>query len=61
LPTLHDPNALQVTRIQNALLEENLSAFREGRYQQYLEGKVEALRREIEQKKRMFEQRSYQM
>lgn len=44
LPTLHDENALRVTQIQNNLLQENVTAFREGRYEQYLVGKIEALK-----------------
>jgi hypothetical protein len=45
LPTLHDDNALKITKIQNQLLEENIAAFREGRYEAYLIGKIEALQK----------------
>jgi hypothetical protein len=47
LPTLHDDNALKITRVQNRMLEENITAFREGKYEQYLAGKVEAVRQEM--------------
>lgn len=52
LPTLHDDNALKVTKIQNALLEENVAALREGRYETYLLNKIEAIQRETEDRKR---------
>lgn len=50
---MHDDNALKVTRIQNQLLEENIAAFREGRYEAYLAGKVESLRKEVEEKSKL--------
>ena len=52
LPTLQDENALKVTQVKNMMLQENVSAFREGRYEQYLAGKIQALNREIEESRR---------